>query len=156
MNKYNLILVVTLFIMTTQLAFSQIDYNVKEKLEIDTTLEPIVEEFIRDARDRGYYMRSYIIRRIDFIGYYKEEHNGNLGIVSNDYRRIYINKSISNDYNKKRETIYHELGHALTKSEVHVCRGCDEIMSQYHIDKVDSNWDLKVDNYFKWLSENVK
>ena len=60
-------LIFILFLFIGQFCFSQVDFNKKDSLSMDNEIVPYVEEFIEDARARGFYVRSFLIQRIDYM-----------------------------------------------------------------------------------------
>lgn len=123
-------------------------------------LEPVVEKYISDAEARGYFIRGYLIERVDYIVY-----NANIGlnddrIASTDvsYRKVYLSERIRGNDLLIELAVYHELGHILTLSSVHSCHSCFDIMAEYAQSSTvayenEEFLELKKDEYFKWLSD---
>lgn len=158
MNK----LIITLMLILANISYSQIDFNPpKHSLEIDTIIEPIIEEFIHEASKRGFFVRSYLIQRVDLIVFYDNKlsclEGGNLGITTKDYRRVYINESLADSPILLKVTVFHELGHALTKSGHHECYSCNNIMSAYFTGDITPykdpiRWQKLLDEYYHFLN----
>lgn len=142
-----------------QYGFSQeIDFNPpKNSIEISESLEPFVEEFIEEALERGFYVRFYLMEKIDYIYLVDNMPVGKLGFVGEDERGFYVSSEIENSSLQLRLTIFHEIGHILKGSGDHVCYSCDSIMAEYYDKELfeemeDEVWEEKLDEYFKWLN----
>lgn len=141
------------------LCISTYCFSQNKKLLIDNEIEPYIEQFVAEALDRGFYARFYLIENIDHIRF----HNGLIGTsvmgtVSADMRSIYLNPITLSDTLLLRTTIYHEIGHIIKKSGEHTCFNCYDIMSEHapisnDVYRDDEFWALRLDDYFKWLSE---
>lgn len=156
------LLISIILLLTVTACFCQVDFDApseeRKVLIMDSDVEPFLEQFVEDAKDRGFYVRSFLIQRIDSIYF----HNGltgtpTIGAVSMDMRTIYLNPDIRDNTLLLRTTIYHEIGHVIKKSGEHTCDSCYDIMSQ-NAPKDDSKyldnefWALKLDEYFEWLN----
>lgn len=128
---------------------------------MDNEIVPYVEEFIKDAKDRGFYVKSFLIERIDYMHFSDtlgvRKTDNRLGQVGEDFRGFYLSPTLKGNPVKLRLTIYHEIGHVIKQSAYHSCGYCYDIMSGIApIDLKpylnDTFWALKVDEYFQWLN----
>lgn len=159
-------LIVVLCFILGNLIYAQqkIDYNRPEaSLKIQTVLEPYVEEFIQEAENRGYYLRFFLMERVDYIRVHPTlgmaPNDDRIGVVGIDYRGFYVSLRILDDPMKLRLTVFHELGHLIKQSPDHTCDMCFDIMSGVsHPDKSvyedPEFWKIKLDDYFNWLDKN--
>ena len=131
---------------------------------MDTEIDPYVEEFIKDAKDRGFYVRSFLVSRIDYM-YFSDSlgvklNDTRIGVVGADMRGFFLSPRLKGNPIKLRLTIYHEIGHIIKQNGKHTCEtSCYDIMSAIAPRDLkpylnDEFWALKVDEYFKWL--NIK
>lgn len=160
------LLISILLLLSVTYCFSQVDFDApnKEKkvLIMDGDVEPFLEQFVEDAKDRGFYVRSFLIQRIDSIYFHNSLKNTPvIGTVSEDMKTIYLNPNIRDNSLLLRTTIYHEIGHVIKKSGEHTCNSCYDIMSENapeddskYLD--DEFWALKLDEYFKWLNSETE
>ena len=153
-----------LFLFVPGLLLSQ-EFFVEPSSEfkMDSRIEPYVESFISDAEDRGFFLRSYLIDKIDYalfdnsVGMQPGDYT--LGVVGLDKRGFYLSPAIESDPLVMRITVMHEIGHIIKKSGEHTCSNCYDIMSDsLPLDRSpftnDVFWNLKVDEYFIWLNDN--
>ena len=155
-----LILIIGLFI--GQFCFSQIDFNKKNSLSMDNEIVPYFEEFIEAARLRGFYVKSFLIERIDYMHFHDAlgtaEGDNRIGIVGDDKRGFFLSPRLKGNPIKLRVTIYHEIGHIIKQSGFHSCEYCYDIMSATAPKDLspylnEKFWALKVDEYFEWLNK---
>ena len=155
-----LIFILLLFI--GQFCFSQVDFNRKDSLSMDNEIVPYIEEFIEDAKVRGFYVRSFLIQRIDYMYFDNSigtsEGDNRLGVVGLDKRGFYLSPRLRGNPIKLRLTIYHEIGHIIKQTGEHTCNSCYDIMSATASPdlKAYTNhkfWNLKLDEYFEWLNK---
>lgn len=142
--------------------------NAYSQVKVSESLNVHLEQFIIDASDRGYFLTGIIVNDFENIvvvddlrGYANNEFL--LGVTLLDYKTILIDSSLLADEKLLKLTLYHELGHALTKSDTHSCDTCFSIMSQFSpsdkgmLDYDDEiYWNKTLDDYFEWLNENYK
>lgn len=151
-----------IFLLVFQFSFSQeeqeIDFNLpRNYIEISEALEPYVEEFILEAQERGFYVRSYLMEKIDYIYLVDNIPNNKLGFVGEDKRGFYVSSSIDDSEMKLRLTVFHEIGHILKNTGEHSCFVCYDIMSEHNPNDLsvyedDLFWEEKLNNYFEWLN----
>ena len=128
---------------------------------MDNSVIPIVEEFIEEGRKRGFYLRFFLMERIDHIVFLKDFGGTNedprLGIVSGDYRSIYLSPTLKENPLLLKITVFHEIGHIIKFSGEHTCFNCFNIMSEYAPETLEPYrnekfWQHKLDEYFRWLN----
>lgn len=151
-----------LCLVVSQLAISQeIDFNKKKSsLTMDNEVIPIVEEFIEEGQKRGFYLRFFLMEKIDEIFFIKEFGTGEdprLGTVGNNYRSIYLSPKLKENPLLLKITVFHEIGHIIKFSGEHTCFNCHDIMSEYAPETLEAYenekfWQYKLDEYFKWLN----
>lgn len=147
-----------LALLISTLSFSQVDFNPpKQTLSIDDRLVPYVEDYISEGRKRGFYLRSFLIERVDYIlvadSMTSSKPGEKIGGVGADMRGLYVSSKILSDTIQTKVTIYHELGHIIKQNGKHVCYNCYNIMSEYApIDlspyKDEEFWEKILDIYF--------
>lgn len=149
-----------IFLLLSQFSFSQeIDFNLpRNYIEISEALEPHVEEFIVEAQKRGFYVRFYLMEKIDYIYLVDNMPKNKLGFVGEDKRGFYVSSSIDYSEIKLRLTVFHEIGHILKNTGYHSCFHCHDIMSENipnDLSKYEdtSFWKEKLDIYFEWLNK---
>jgi hypothetical protein len=139
-----------------------LDTGPEKSISIHTDFEDILEEFVAEAKERGFYVRGYMMKRIDYIYYYNEDEStlddDILGITVDDYRGIYINSKLMEQRFLLKIVIFHEIGHALTRTAEHKCYHCGNIMSENALYDLsyygkDNNWEKALDIYFEWLNK---
>jgi hypothetical protein len=139
-----------------------INYNKSNKLSMGNEVVPYFEEFIEDARKRGFYVTSFLISRIDYIHFHDSlgtsEGDNRIGIVGDDMRGFFLSPTLKGNPIKLRVTIYHEIGHIIKQSGTHTCDYCYDIMSGTAPRDLspylkEEFWSLKVDEYFEWLNK---
>ena len=128
---------------------------------MDNEVVPYVEEFLQAAEKRGFYLRFYLMERVDYIVFHDsigtQKGDDRLGVVGKNMRGFYLTPRLKGNPIKLRVTIYHEIGHIIKKSGIHTCEYCYDIMSQFAPADLkpymnDKFWNLKVDEYFTWLN----
>lgn len=151
--------IIIICLIIGQFSFSQ-ECKVS-KLSMDTEVVPYIEQFIEDGLKRGFYLRSFLIERVDYI-YFNPNINDPevIGFVGEDKRGFYLAPRLSGDSLKLKLTIYHEIGHIIKQSGSHVCYNCNEIMAEYSpkdisIFKDEEFWNERLDEYFRWLNSDV-
>ena len=157
-------LVLLFCLIVGQLCFSQqINFDKgKSSLSMDNEIVPYVEEFLEAAQERGFYLRFYLMERIDYILFDDSigtaEGDNRIGVVGKDKRGFYLSPLLKGNPVKLRVTVYHEIGHIIKNSGIHTCGYCYDIMSETAPKDLkpylnNKFWNLKVDEYFKWLNE---
>lgn len=131
-------------------------------ISLSPEVEPIIEEFIEDAYDRGYFVRSYLYERIDAIVFNEmlsEDIENRIGIVDESYRIIFLSTKIKDNSILLKLTVYHEIGHLLKGPEniKHPCINCSHIMAEYAPSDLLPYYNKdymkqRVDEYFDWLT----
>ena len=123
---------------------------------MDKEIEYYVEDFIQEGEKRGFYLRFYLMERIDYM-LFEETGEDIIGLVGEDKRGFYISPSVRETPIKLRLTVYHEIGHILKNSIYHSCDYCYDIMSS--MAPLDLNpltkevfWQEQLDEYFVWLN----
>lgn len=150
----NLILIL-LFTYTT--GFSQQRY-----LTMSDELVPIIEEYIKDAEDRGFYIRYFLMRKLDLIDFDDTLGVGDdnrIGITFPDSKVILLSTKLLKNRLLLKIAVYHELGHLLKNSGYHSCIQCYSIMSAYAPDTILPYYNKeffkkRIDEYFIWLNSS--
>ena len=117
---------------------------------------PIVEDFIKDGKERGFYLRFYLMEKIEAI-IFSDNLQGRLGVTDSYEKIIYLSPIITEDPILFKLTVYHEIGHLLKFTGHHSCVQCYDIMSEYapidlSLYKNKNFLKEKIDDYFIWLS----
>ena len=152
-------LMITICLFMGQFIFGQ-ECEVN-RLSMDNEVVPYVEQFIADGLDRGFYLRSFLINKIDYIYFNPTITDPEvIGFVGEDKRGFYLAPRLRGDSLKLKLTIYHEIGHIIKNSGDHVCYDCNEIMAAYSPKDIsvfenEEFWALKLDEYFQWLDSDV-
>lgn len=156
------LLLLLCFLVFSQQNFSQeVDFNrQKASLTMDNTVIPIVEEFTQEGQERGFYLRFYLMERVDNIVFLKDFGTGTdprLGTISADYRSIYLSPELQEQPLLLKVTVFHEIGHIIRFSGEHTCFNCYDIMSEYAPETLEpyqneTFWEYKLDDYFDWLN----
>lgn len=149
-------LILLLILLHSFFIQSQEDY-----LAMSPEIEPIMEEYMKDAKDRGFYVRALVMERLDFIMF--DDNLGvngdtRLGITSPSNKLILLSKTLLKDKMLLKVAVYHELGHLLKNTGVHPCNKCYHIMSAYAPSLIlpyynEDFMKKRLDEYFKWLNE---
>ena len=151
------LITILVLLLSTQM-FSQLGEG---SLAIDSRLEPYVEEFIEEGLERGFHLRGFLIKKVDFIlvveSFSKVHLGEKIGGISPDRRSLYISSKILKDSVLTRVTLFHELGHIIKNTDLHSCYNCDDIMAEFAPEDLilyrdEEFWDKIVDAYFKFLN----
>lgn len=110
--------ILLLCLIVSQLAISQqVDFNKKKTyLTMDNEVIPVIEEFIEEVQKRGFYLRFFLMEKVDNIFFIKDFGMGEdprLGSVGADYRSIYLSPKLKNSPILLKVTIFHEIGHII-------------------------------------------
>lgn len=128
----------------------------KSYLSMSPDVVPIVENFIKDGKERGFYLRHYLISKVDLI-IFSDNLGRKLGVTDKFSKIIYLSPRITEDKILFKLTVYHEIGHLLKFTGEHSCFNCYDIMTEYApLDLSPYNDETffkeKIDDYFEWLN----
>jgi hypothetical protein len=139
-------------------------YSVAQERDmiVHTPLNYLVDDFVAEGNKRSFAVLGYLIDHVDGIYFYNVAAStldaNNLGVVSDDYRTIYLNENLKDNPLLLKITFYHEIGHALNRTPRHICKQCPEIMGVYAMDDLsafedEEQWQEMLHRYFKWIDE---
>lgn len=144
-------------VFISQFCFSQ----QKSSLVMSKEIVPIMEEFIKEGQDRGFYLRFFLMERIDsivFSDFIFKKDDERLGIFDMKNKMIMLSPNLLDNLLLLKLTIYHEIGHVIKFSGEHSCFNCYDIMSEYapmdlrpYTSKTFMKY--KIDEYFQWLNK---
>jgi len=133
--------------------------NAQGSLVIDNRLEPLMFDYVEEAKKRGLDIRPYLIEKIDYISYTEKLPWKTLGVFLYSHKAVFISERISFDDLAVKVTLFHEVGHALTNKN-HVCKNCGDIMSEFSPDTFGvyydkEQWQKHLDKYFEYIKNNL-
>lgn len=145
-----------LFITGYNLSFAQEEVY----LSMAPQLEPAVEQFVQDAKKRGYYVRTFLMEKVEAILFTDELlYDDRLGVADLNTKIIWLSPLLTNYPSLLRVTVYHEIGHIIKDSGYHVCAMCTDIMSStapadFNIYDNKELLERELDKYFTWLNQS--
>jgi len=147
MSKYKNLVTILLLLFNVSLLAQE------EKVLIDSSLKPLVKEYINEGRVRGFDSAPIIFKNVDTIMLDSTLKYPMLGYYDMEFKSIHIARFTLIDRVIVKSVLYHELTHSVLKGYGHVCYKCRSLMSEKSPDSfskyaIKEVWDETLDELF--------